>query len=91
MKKLKQFNIEDFDEYSCMYNSYLVITGKQGYEDILEKDEGAGFIFNPTKPYYPMEDDVYDILIDYFEEIEKYEMCNEIKKAKELATLMDVL
>ena len=48
-----------------MYNSYLVITGKREYTDILEEEEGAGFIFNPTKPYYPMADDAYDILIDY--------------------------
>ena len=91
MKKLKQFSIEDFDEHTCMYNSYLVITGKREYTDILEEEEGAGFIFNPTKPYYPMPDDAYDILIDYFKEIEKYEICDELKRSKELALLMEII
>ena len=63
MKKLKQFSIEDFDEYSCMYNSYLILTGKATYQEILEKDDGAAFIFNPTKHYVPLEDDANDILM----------------------------
>jgi hypothetical protein len=91
MKKLKQFSIEDFDEYSCMYNSYLVLTGKATYEERLEKDDGAAFIFNPTKHYVPLDDDAYDILMEYFSEIEEYEMCGELSKAKSLASVISLI
>ena len=89
--KLKQFSIEDFDEYTCMYNSYLVLTGRGSYTEILEKDEGAAFIFNPTKHYVPLQDDAYDILTEYFEEIEQYEICEELRKAKSLAAVLYVI
>jgi|TARA_R110002020_G_scaffold164988_3_gene352197 hypothetical protein len=89
--KLKQFSIEDFDEYTCMYNSYLVLTGRASYTEILEKDEGAAFIFNPTKHYVPLQDDAYDILTEYFEEIEQYEICEELRKAKSLAAVLYVI
>ena len=35
-----------------------------------------------------MEDDVYDILIEHYTDIEDYEKCNELVKAKELASIM---
>jgi len=89
--KLKQYNIEDFDEYSCMYNSYLVLTGKFTFKEVLERDEGAAFIFNPTKHHVPLPDDAYDILTDYFEELEEYEMCAELRSAKSLASVMTLI
>jgi hypothetical protein len=85
---LKKYNIEDFDSEKRFLYSYLVLTGKFTYEELLETDEKAAFIFDPTKPYIPMEDDVYDILIEHYTEIEDYEKCNELVKAKELASIM---
>jgi len=85
---LKQFDIEGFDSEKCFFYSYLVLTGRLTYEEILDTDEKAAFIFDPTKPYIPMEDDVYDILIEHYAEQEDYEKCNELVKAKELASIM---
>lgn len=80
--RLKKFDIKDFDEYTCMYNSYLVLTGRETYESILNREDGAGFIFNPTEVMVPLQDDAYDILIDYFAEEEEYEKCSELKQSK---------
>ena len=89
--KLKQFDIEGFDSDKCFYYSYLILTGQMSYKDILEMDEDAAFIFNPTKPYVPMEDDVYDILLDHYSEEEDYEKCIELKKAKQLASIIQII
>lgn len=88
--KLKQFDIEGFDSDKCFFYSYLILTGQSSYEEILESDENAAFIFNPTQPYVPMEDDVYDILLDHYIEVEDYEKCIELKKAKELASILQI-
>tara|TARA_R100001163_G_C4928116_1_gene105279 strand:+ start:92 stop:364 length:273 start_codon:yes stop_codon:yes gene_type:complete len=88
--KLRKYNIDGFDEEKCYLYSYLVLTYKFSYNELLEGDENAAFIFDPTKPYVPMEDDVYDILIDYYTEEEDYEKCTELVKAKKLAQIMFV-
>ena len=88
--KLKQFDIEGFDSDKCFFYSYLILTGQSSYKEILELDENAAFIFNPTQPYVPMEDDVYDILIDHYTEEEDYEKCAKLVKAKKLAEVMSV-
>ena len=51
-------------------------------KSILNREEGAGFIFNPTEVMVPLQDDAYDILIDYFAEEEEYEKCSELKQSK---------
>ena len=89
--KLKQFDIEGFDSDKCFYYSYLILTGQMSYKDILEMDEDAAFIFNPTKPYVPMEDDVNDILLDHYSEEEDYEKCIELKKAKQSASIIQII
>ena len=72
-----------FDEHTCMMNSYKLLTGKASYEDLLEDDSNPpAFIFNPTKPVVSMEDDVYDVLMEYFVELEDYEKCAELKEHK---------
>ena len=71
-----------FDEHTCMLNSYHLLTGKKTYEQMLEKEETPAFIFNPTRPVVSMQDDVYDVLIEYFEENEDYEKCSELQQSK---------
>ena len=73
-----------FDEHKCMLDSYYVLTNKVGYESLLEKGENVALIFNPTKPVVSMEDDVYDVLIEYFVEQEDYEKCSELRDHKRL-------
>ena len=74
-----------FDEHTCMINSYKLLTGKASYDELLDDDTNPpAFIFNPTKPVVSMEDDVYDVLIEYFEYDEDYEKCAELKEHKVL-------
>ena len=72
-----------FYEHTCMINSYKLLTGKASYEELLEDDSNPpAFIFNPTKPVVSMEDDVYDVLMEYFVDLEDYEKCAELKEHK---------
>ena len=58
----------------CMNNSYKVMTFKSTVEDILEKDNKAMFYGNPLD--YTTED--IDEVIDYFENTEEYEKCQQL-------------
>ena len=71
-----------FDEHKCMVNSYLLLTGRETYDSMLEREDAPAFIFNPTKPVVTMEDDVFDVLIEYFAEEEDYEKCSELRDSK---------
>ena len=73
-----------FDEHTCMLHSYYVLTNKIGYESLLEKGENVALIFNPTKPVIAMDNDVYDVLIEYFESTEEYEKCQDLLNCKSL-------
>jgi len=64
----------------AMENAYLVVTGKLTFEDLLNADLNY-LPYNPNKN--TIEKNVYDVLIDYYCDIEEYEKCAEIKKAKE--------
>ena len=43
-------------------------------------------MFNPKKKPVPMEDDIYDTLIEYFTHTEEYEKCAELVEAKKVAS-----
>jgi len=73
-----------FNEHKCMLDSYSVLTNKVPYESLLEKGENVALIFNPTQPVVSMDQDVYDVLIEYFESIEDYEKCKELLDCKKL-------
>jgi hypothetical protein len=73
-----------FNEHKCMLDSYYVLTNKVGYESLLEKGENVALIFNPTKPVVSMDQDVYDVLIEYFESVEDYEKCQDLLNCKKL-------
>ena len=79
-----QNNMKYFNEHKCMMNSYKLLTGKETYDEMLEKDNQPAFIFNPTKPVVTMEDDVFDVLIDYFSDLEEYEICAELRDHKKI-------
>jgi len=49
---------------------------------MLDKDESIYLVFNPSQPVIPMEDDVYDSVRQYFEDIQDYKKCAEIQWAK---------
>jgi hypothetical protein len=80
-----------FDEHSCMINSYKLLTGKASYEELLDNESSTpAFIFNPSKPVITMEDDVYDVLIEYFVEEEDYEKCSELLEHKTINSYLTI-
>ncbi len=71
-----------FDEHKCMVNSVLLLTGKVSYDSILAQYDAPAFIFDPTRPVISMQDDVFDLLMEYFAEQEDYEKCSELRDSK---------
>ena len=65
--------------HESMTNSYMIVTNKLSFEDLLEYN-GCSLPFNPKKKIY---NHVIDKIIDYFCTLEEYEKCGELKKLKE--------
>tara|TARA_R100001463_G_scaffold23041_1_gene55163 strand:- start:389 stop:640 length:252 start_codon:yes stop_codon:yes gene_type:complete len=78
------------DERKLMEQSYLLITGRKSFEEILETEDELAVIFNPYKPIKVMEGDAYDCLIDYYITTEEYEKCDELRQVKELNKLINL-
>tara|TARA_B100000780_G_scaffold279102_1_gene255583 strand:+ start:135 stop:368 length:234 start_codon:yes stop_codon:yes gene_type:complete len=73
----------DFNEDACMRNSYNLLLGKKTLDDLIaDKECNLTLMFNPERKYVKMQDDVYDILIEYFISTEEYEKCAELTEAK---------
>ena len=72
------------DDRKLIEDSYLLITGRKTFEEILETEEELAVIFNPYQPIKVMEGDAYDCLIDYYISTEEYEKCHELLQMKEL-------
>ena len=73
--------LEDSEEvlYESMVNSYMIITDKLSFDELLEYN-GCSLPFNPKKT---INNKVIDKIIDYFCILEEYEKCGELKKLKE--------
>jgi len=77
--------IDDLDReaeeilHECMTNSYMIITNKLTFDDLLDYN-GCALPFNPKKN---IDNKVIDKIIDYFCELEEYEKCGELKKLKD--------
>jgi len=71
-----------FDEHLCMLQSYRILTGKDSFSTLLEEFDKVELVFDPTRAVVVMEDDVYDLVMYYFEAKEDYEKCAEIQWAK---------
>jgi|TARA_R110000850_G_scaffold74519_2_gene163111 hypothetical protein len=71
-----------FDEHLCMLQSYRILTGKDSFNTLLEEFEQVELVFDPTRAVIVMEDDVYDLVMYYFEAKEDYKKCAEIQWAK---------
>ena len=54
------------------------------FEELLERDYTVEVVFNPTKPVAVMQDDVYDLLMEYFVGIEEYNIAAELRDQKKL-------
>lgn len=74
-----------FNEDLCMRQTYSLLLGKKTLEELMKRNREVYLIFNPSREYITMDDDVYDTLIEYFTLTEEYEKCAELVKAKKLA------
>ena len=73
-----------FDEHTCMLTSYYVITNQVGYEQLLNRDLKVTLIFDPTQEVIEDYQDIFDELIEYFEDLEEYEKCATLLNSKNL-------
>ena len=71
-----------FDEDKCMYNSYLLVTGRKKLTEFYKNDDDIYFIHNPDEPIVTGESLVYDVLIEHFIYTEEYEKCQELLNIK---------
>ena len=67
--------MKHFDEHTYMLQSYYVITNQVGYEQLLNRDMKVTLIFDPTRDVIEDYEEVFDQLIEYFEDLEDYEKC----------------
>ena len=74
--------MKDFNEDLCMRHSYNLLLGKKTLDQLIEETTTLYVMFNPGKKIVTMQDDIYDILIEYFTYTEEYEKCAELLKAK---------
>jgi hypothetical protein len=66
----------------CINNVYMLLTGKQTFGDIMDYGN-AWFIFNSLDDLEINRNKYIDEAIQYYEEIEEYEKCNELLKIKD--------
>jgi|TARA_R100000479_G_C6384734_1_gene202563 hypothetical protein len=74
-----------FNEDLCMRQTYSLLLGKKTLEELMKRNKEVYLIFNPSREYITMDDDVYDTLIEYFTLTEEYEKCAELVEAKKLS------
>tara|TARA_R100000008_G_scaffold26150_1_gene14233 strand:- start:19975 stop:20247 length:273 start_codon:yes stop_codon:yes gene_type:complete len=73
--------------YNSMYWSYMLLTKKITFDELIERDEEFGLIYNPdelTELTPEVKIDLINVLIEYFVEEEEYEKCQELVNAKKL-------
>ena len=85
----EKMSLEEKAEYEnyiveqAFENSYKVLTRKASFEDLLDLKQEYGvkavMIFNPADD---ADEDVYNDLIYYYEDLEQYERCAELLKIK---------
>ncbi len=81
--------MKHFDEHTFMLQSYYVITNQVGYEQLLNRDMKVTLIFDPTQDIIEDHEEVFDQLIEYFEDLEDYEKCAVLLNSKELMSRLE--
>jgi hypothetical protein len=69
----------------CMENSYDLIMGKKSLDEILESSEVPYILWNVISEKdlkSSIFNDVLDLMIKYYEDLEMYERCSELLKFK---------
>ena len=75
-------NLADKLYEQCMMNSYLLLTSKCSFSDLLSS-ESPWFTFESVDDFIENRNKYIDETIKYFEEVEEYEKCNELLKIKD--------
>ena len=85
----EKMSLEEKAEYEnyiveqAFENSYKVLTRKTSFEDLLDVNEKYGIkavmIFDP---HSGADEDVYNDVIHYYEDLDEYEKCAELLKVK---------
>ena len=78
--------VEDLILDNALYNSYLVLTKKYTFEEIMDgkgsefgdKDHNVSFFAHD--PESEIEDEIIEIMLQHYEDKEDYEKCIEIKE-----------
>ena len=83
--------MKHFDEHTYMLQSYYVITNQVGYEQLLNRDMKVTLIFDPTRDIIEDHEEVFDQLIEYFEDLEEYEKCADLLNSKNLMSELQVV
>ncbi len=83
--------MKHFDEHTYMLQSYYVITNQVGYEQLLNRDMKVTLIFDPTRDVIEDHEEVFDQLIEYFEDLEEYEKCADLLNSKNLMSELQVV
>jgi len=77
---------EDLEMYhEAMSNAYLLVTNRVTMENLYDSlGKGLGHLALPFDPEYHdgKSNDIVDMLLDYFIEVEEYEKCSELMKIK---------
>jgi len=81
--------MKHFDEHTFMLQSYYVITNQVGYEQLLNRDMKVTLIFDPTQDIIEDHEEVFDQLIEYFEDLEDYEKCAALLNSKNLMSKLE--
>ena len=83
MSESEKYEVEQILIEKAFDNSYLVLTNKTTVEELLEKTSKFGM--KAVTMLYPGEEpdeDLYDDIIYYYEDLEEYERCAELLKVK---------
>tara|TARA_R100001163_G_C5047070_1_gene184270 strand:- start:756 stop:1061 length:306 start_codon:yes stop_codon:yes gene_type:complete len=79
----EKLEYENYLVEQAFENSYLILTKKNSFEDLLEKKTEYGIkaimIYDPAEG---PDENVYDDMIYYYEDLEEYERCAELLSIK---------
>jgi hypothetical protein len=84
IEEIMEMQREDDIVYNSMFWSYMLLTKQTTFKKVLDNDEEFGLIFDPANLKKANPEELIDVLIEYFVELEEYEKCADLVAAKKL-------
>ena len=75
------------NEHLLMNQPFLVLTGKETLQTLMENHQGVNLLYNPNEPLCNIDPAIFDILIDFYVELEEYEKCQKLVDLKRVLFL----